>query len=186
MNKLYIALLHYPVVNKTGETIASAVTNLDLHDIARAARTYGVCAYYVVTPLEDQKVLVKKIVSHWEEGFGAAYNPARKEALGTIHIYDTLEAVVDHITGIENEAPKTVATSANLLSGSISYEQMREKLKSGKPYLLLFGTAWGFPEDFLARADDILAPIKGCTDYNHLSVRSAASIILDRLTSEYS
>ncbi|MCK4696288.1 MAG: RNA methyltransferase, partial [Candidatus Cloacimonetes bacterium] len=30
----------------------------------------------------------------------------------------------------------------------------------------------------------ILKPIKGVGNYNHLSVRSAAAIVLDRLTSE--
>ena len=41
--------------------IASAVTNLDLHDIARAARTYAVDGVYVVTPLEDQRALVERL-----------------------------------------------------------------------------------------------------------------------------
>ena len=59
MPKLYVALIHYPVVNKNGETIASALTNLDLHDISRAAKTYGLEAFCVVTPLEDQKDLVE-------------------------------------------------------------------------------------------------------------------------------
>ena len=57
MPNLYLALTHYPVVNKRGEIIASALTNLDLHDIARVARTYGVKGYYVITPLEDQREL---------------------------------------------------------------------------------------------------------------------------------
>ncbi len=52
------------MVNKKGEIIASAVTNLDLHDIARAARTFGVGRFFVVTPLADQKRLVEKIVAH--------------------------------------------------------------------------------------------------------------------------
>ncbi len=80
-DKIYLALVHYPVKNKNGQTITSAVTNLDLHDIARAAKTYGVGAFYVVTPLEDQKELVEKIVSHWTEGFGRIYNPKRFEAV---------------------------------------------------------------------------------------------------------
>ncbi|MBT8330951.1 MAG: RNA methyltransferase, partial [Deltaproteobacteria bacterium] len=41
MSNLYAALIHYPVVNKNGATIASALTNLDLHDISRATKTYG-------------------------------------------------------------------------------------------------------------------------------------------------
>lgn len=36
-----IALVHYPVLGKKGEIIGSAITNLDLHDIARTAKTYG-------------------------------------------------------------------------------------------------------------------------------------------------
>ena len=59
---LSIALVHYPVTNKNGEVIASAVTNLDLHDMARSARTYGVKGFYVVTPLEDQKALAAQLM----------------------------------------------------------------------------------------------------------------------------
>ena len=51
MENLYVALIHHPVVNKNGMIIGSAVTNMDLHDIARAGRTFGVRGYYVVTPL---------------------------------------------------------------------------------------------------------------------------------------
>jgi hypothetical protein len=54
-------------------------------------------------------------------------------------------------------------------------------LKDGNLYLLIFGTAWGLPENFIAEADYILNPVIGNTDYNHLSVRSAVAIILDRL-----
>jgi hypothetical protein len=67
MINLYVALAHYPVVNKNGDIITSAVTNLDLHDISRVVKTYGVRSFYVTTPLEDQKTLIKKIVSHWVE-----------------------------------------------------------------------------------------------------------------------
>ena len=42
MPRLYLALVHYPVVNRRGEVIVSALINLDLHDIARAAKTFGV------------------------------------------------------------------------------------------------------------------------------------------------
>ena len=85
---LYLALVHYPVVNKEGQTIASAVTNLDLHDISRVGKTYGVKSFYVITPLVDQKALVQKIISHWTNGSGAVYNPARRSALKLIKIKD--------------------------------------------------------------------------------------------------
>ena len=45
-----VVLVHHPVVDKNGDTIAAAVTALDLHDIARVAKTYGLAAFYVVTP----------------------------------------------------------------------------------------------------------------------------------------
>ena len=176
-----VALTHYPVVNKNGSTITSAVTNLDLHDISRAAKTYGAQSLYIVTPMADQKELVEKIVSHWLSGYGSTYNPQRGKALELICIKDSLDDVIDHIGSNGEGSPKIVATCARNSKRSINFGKFREMLKSGSPYLLVFGTAWGLSEDFIAGADYILEPIKGNTGYNHLSVRSAAAIILDRL-----
>jgi hypothetical protein len=181
MPKLYVALIHYPVVNKNGETIASALTNLDLHDISRAAKTYGLKAFIVVTPLEDQKDLVQKIISHWTTGIGAEYNPNRRCALELIRIFDSFPAALDQIAAAEGSYPITVATSARKYPASISNEKLRAMLTNGKPHVLILGTAWGLSEEFISRADYVLEPIVGKTDYNHLSVRSAASIIFDRL-----
>jgi hypothetical protein len=50
-----------------------------------------------------------------------------------------------------------------------------------RPCVLVFGTAWGLSEALMETADYILVPVSGPEDYNHLSVRSAAAIILDRL-----
>ena len=97
MPELYLALMHYPVVNKNGETIASAVTNLDLPDISRASRTYGVRSFYVVTPLNDQRVFVERLISHWKTGTGATYNPSRKEALNLINVKTSLNDVISDI-----------------------------------------------------------------------------------------
>lgn len=176
-----MALIHYPVVNKNGEVIASAVTNLDLHDIARASKTYGVIGYYVVTPLEDQKALVEKIISHWVTGVGAAYNPVRREALELIRVKDSVAAVIEDIRNRGEGMPKTVVTSAREYPRSIGYETFREMLETGSPYLLNFGTAWGLSESLISEADYVLNPIKGKCGYNHLSVRSAVSVILDRV-----
>ena len=182
---LYVALTHYPVVDKRGDLITSAVTNLDLHDISRAVKTYGVKSYYIVTPLVDQQGLVHKIISHWTNGSGAVYNPARRSALEMIKVKDTIGDVVEDIKDLENVYPKTVVTSARRYTTSTSYKEFREILKSGKPHLLVFGTAWGLAEPFIAEADYTLEPIMGPTDYNHLSVRTAAGIILDRLLGTY-
>ena len=62
--RLYIGLLHYPVYNKNYETIASAITNTDLHDLARLARTYGAKKFFVITPLRDQQELAGRILKH--------------------------------------------------------------------------------------------------------------------------
>jgi hypothetical protein len=181
MPKLYVALIHYPVVDKNGEIIASAVTNLDLHDISRAAKTYGLRSFYVVTPLEDQKELVLRIISHWTNGIGARTNPKRRRALELIRVKDSFAEVLDQVADAENDYPITIATSARKHPTNISYAEFRAMLNNGKPYVLTLGTAWGLAEEFISKADYVLDPIAGTADYNHLSVRSAAAIILDRL-----
>lgn len=178
---LYLALLHYPVYNKNGEVIASAVSNLDLHDISRAAKTYGVKTLYVVTPLEDQKKLVHRIVSHWTDGVGAAYNPDRRDALALIRVASSLDGALADVAGQGDGSPFTVVTDANPHRDSIGFGDLGEMLSTGRPCVILFGTAWGLTGEFIEEADFILAPITGPADYNHLSVRSAAAIVLDRL-----
>jgi hypothetical protein len=178
---LYIALTHHPVVNKNGDTITSAVTNLDLHDMARAARTYGVKEFYVVTPLEDQKKLVGQILSHWIKGYGGQYNPKRRKALELIRVVDTIGDVVEKISEKGMGTPRIVVTSARENRNMVTCKALRSKLKNGYPYVLLFGTAWGLSEGVIDAADHLLEPIRGMETYNHLSVRSAAAIILDRL-----
>ena len=181
MPNLYVALTHYPVVNKSGDIITSAVTNLDLHDISRAVKTYGVKSFYVVTPLKDQQVLAQRIIAHWTDGTGATYNPARRRALETIKVIDSITNVVEDIKSIENQDPKTVVTSASRYPSGIGFAKCRAILTTNIPHLLVLGTAWGLAEEFISEADYILEPIMGSTDYNHLSVRTAAGIILDRL-----
>ena len=181
MPNLYVALTHYPVVDKRGDIITSAVTNLDLHDIARAVRTYGAKSFYVVTPLTDQQELIQKIIAHWTSGYGATYNPARRRALEQIKVKDKIADAAADIKSIENACPKTVVTSARRYPSSISYGEIRSLLALDQPFLLVFGTAWGLAESYISEADYILKPIMGVTAYNHLSVRCAAGIILDRL-----
>jgi len=173
------------VINKNNDIIASAVTNLDLHDIARVAKTYGVQTFYVVTPIEDQKQLIKKIISHWITGTGSKYNPKRRQALDLICVKNSIEEVREHISSSGFDYPKIVATSAREQKRNINISRFRELLKSGQPYILLFGTAWGLSEEIILQADYVLEPVKGSTAYNHLSVRSAAAIILDRLIGDF-
>lgn len=180
--KLSVALLHHPVKNKHGEIITSAVTNLDLHDIARIAKTYGVESFYVVTPLEDQRALVEKIVSHWIDGWGGTYNPKRKAALTLVKVKDSLAQAVEDIKVETGMDARVVVTCASEKQNALRFDDFRDRLNDPeRSYLLAFGTAWGLTDEFIESADFVLEPIKGKTEYNHLPVRSAVAIILDRL-----
>ncbi|MBU0483165.1 MAG: RNA methyltransferase [Proteobacteria bacterium] len=179
-----MALVHYPVSNKNSETIGSAVTNLDLHDIARAGRTYGINRFYVVTPYQDQQNLVREIVDHWLTGYGARYNPKRKEALEIIRICADLESLYEQLVVKWQTRPTVIATSARAGDNQVSYDLVRQRIKAGERFLLLFGTGWGLTPEVMAGVDRVLPPIYGGGDYNHLSVRSAASVVLDRLMGE--
>lgn len=181
-DRLYVALLHYPVKNREGRAIASAITSIDIHDIARTARTYGAAGFYVVTPLADQRAFARRIMNHWIKGAGAAYNPDRKEAFSLVRLRADLQQVVTELRGRKDREVCVVATTAASAPGQMHYADFRKALLSGdRLYLLALGTAWGLTDDFMAAADFRLAPIAGYNGYNHLSVRSAAAIMLDRL-----
>lgn len=184
--ELNVALIHYPVLNKHGEVIASSITNLDLHDIARSARTYGIANYYVVHPTKTLRRLSEKICNHWEEGYGSTYNPNRSEALRAISLVPDLDDAITDIEVRTGKLPKIITTSARDSAhdgeGVLGFDAMRALIyQSEDPQLILFGTGWGLTDEIMAKANFQLAPVKGCTDYNHLSVRAAAAIIFDRL-----
>jgi hypothetical protein len=157
------------------------VTSLDLHDIARAAKTFGADAFYVVTPLADQQELVLQLIDHWMTGAGARYNPDRRVALALIRVQPTLQAALDDMRSRHGARPRTVVTSARMSDSNLDQAGLRGLVRQGGPILLLFGTAWGLAPEVMAQANYRLAPIKGMGEYNHLSVRSAVSIIFDRL-----
>jgi hypothetical protein len=176
-----LALIHYPVTNKNNEIIGSAVTNLDIHDIARAGRTYGVDNFYIVTPYQDQQQLVRDILDHWLTGYGGKYNSDRKEALGIVRLCDDLETLYATVTEKWQQRPTILATCASKLPTAWTFAQARQKAWAGERLLLLFGTAWGLTPEAMNQVDGVLPPITGCSDYNHLSVRAAVAIVLDRL-----
>lgn len=180
--RLFIALLHYPVYNKNYQIIASCITSVDLHDLSRLAKTYGVKRFFVITPLKDQQGLAERIFRHWTVGHGARYNPTRKEAIELLTIASSLEDAVNQVGKIEGEKPLLIATDAcRQEQKSLTYLNAIDILNSGRVVILVFGTAWGLDKEVMSRMDYMLEPIEGNTDYNHLSVRTAAAIILDRL-----
>jgi hypothetical protein len=179
--RIDVALIHHPVVNRTGEIIGSAVTNLDLHDLARAGRTYGVDACWIVTPYQDQQELAGQIVRHWTEGYGGTVNPDRKEALSLLRVRTDLQEVLAEATAKWGVRPLVFATCARPRENTRGYGEVRDLLAQGRPLLLLFGTAWGLAPEVLAAVDATLPPLRGQGDFNHLPVRAAVAIILDRL-----
>jgi hypothetical protein len=184
--KLSIALIHYPVYDKNRKIVTTAITNLDLHDIARAARTYGLYKYFVITPLEEQKNLAVRIANHWRNGWGSTYNPKRKEALDLISVSHKLADAVENLENESGNKVKLIATGAKGHLANISFSDMANLLEDENySYLLIFGTGWGLTDEILANADYVLEPIRGAGEYNHLSVRSAVAITLDRLTGHH-
>lgn len=179
---LYIALLHYPVYNKNKQVTATAIFNYDIHDISRISKTYGVKKFFIVQPLQKQLELGKKILYHWLFDWGSTYNPRRKEALSGVLLKEKFDDVILDIECDYGKKPVVVVTDAKAFPNSIGYEELKAKIHSkDNAYLIVFGTGWGLTEDFVNSADYILKPVYGESTYNHLSVRSAAAIILDRL-----
>jgi len=178
---IHLALVHFPVYNKIGEVIVSSVTTLDVHDISRACKTFGVGTFYVITPLKTQQELVQRLIGHWLEGFGAEYNPTRKEALLNTVVKNNLEEAVKEISEQSGKKPRVIVTGAKRAPRSIGYEALKKEFKQGDPNLLVFGTGWGLEKNLIENADHALLPIEGSNVFNHLPVRGAISIILDRL-----
>jgi tRNA (guanine37-N1)-methyltransferase len=182
--RAYVALVHYPVYNKRREIVTTAFVNLDVHDIARAARTYGIKGFFLVQPVREQQKLIEQVVWHWMEGPGACFNPTRVQALKLVTIKSSIDEIMKEIEKREGSRARVVVTDARPSKEMIGYLELKEKILSGnEPYLILFGTGWGIAGEVIDAADYKLKPIDGVTDFNHLPVRGAAAIILDRLFS---
>ncbi len=161
--------------------MATAVTNFDIHDIARCARTFALGGFYIITPLESQIQLVKRVIRHWVEGYGSIYNPTRKESLSLVRISRSIEEAEKEISDLWGKGVRKIATAANPHPKNISFATFGKLLENrDTPFLMLFGTGWGLTREVKEGVDYVLEPIKGA-GYNHLSVRSAVAIILDRL-----
>lgn len=180
----YIGLVHGPIRSKDGNEITTSVTNLDIHDISRTARTFGFKKYFLITPIKNQQTMVKKILGFWEADSGLIYNPDRKDALAEAHVTDSIQDAIAEITRLEGKKPCVVATGANFEKYEGQEKELMQKIRLDQsPMFLLFGTGWGLTAPVVEQADFRLEPIFGIADdgYNHLSVRSAVAIYCDRL-----
>ncbi len=177
-SRTWIALVHHPVYDRERRIITTAITNLDIHDLARSSRTYGLAGYHVVTPVTAQRELVARILGHWQDG----QNDFRRQALEPVAVLATVEESIARVTAEAGAPPLVAATSARAARPPIGYRALAAHPALGdRPLLILMGTGWGLADQVLDRVDHLLAPIQGAADYNHLSVRSAAAIVLDRL-----
>ena len=178
MRRVALGLIHHPVRDRAGATVTTAVTNLDIHDIARSAHTFGVSDFFIVHPIAAQRELVQRVRAHWVEGSGARRIPDRKPAMECVRIVEALDDAVAALG-----APELWTTSASP-GDTLGFAEARARVRGeGPPLLILFGTGWGLSNEVLDRASARLDPILSprADGYNHLSVRAAAAIILDRL-----
>lgn len=180
---LYLALVHWPVMNKMGNEGTTSLTNLDIHDIGRVSETFGLGGYYICTPLKDQQKLAYRLIRHWTTGPGGQGNPDRAMALSGIDVQPDLAGVIQSVQERTGQRPHIVATSAKGV-GSISYTGVRKILHSA-PVLMVLGTGYGLSPAVLDQADSMLRPLCYLSPFNHLSVRSAASILVDRIIGDY-
>ena len=186
MTRIALALVHHPCLDKHGEVYTTSITNLDVHDIARAATTYGCDAFYVVTPVSAQQEMARRIVGFWEEGPGVRRNPDRTTAMRIVHVVASVEearAAEEKALG----APTLLVATSAKPQGATHASVLRARLPQERGALLLFGTGHGLAPSLIDGADLVLAPLPGRPErnggYNHLSVRSAVAIHLDRLLS---
>ena len=179
----YVALMHVDVLVGTElrEGVTS-VTSIDIHDIARSSCTYGVKGFSIVTPLVDQQEVVGTVLNFWHEGPGQAYREDRYKAMRCVSLENSLDELISVIEQREGKKPIIISTSARSVSGAetLAYDEQSRVWGHDRPVLIVFGTGSGLSEKVLDKSDYILPPVYGLSDFNHLSVRSAVAIVLDR------
>jgi hypothetical protein len=178
VRRLSVALVHHPVLDAKREAGTSTLTTIDVHDLSRSARTYGCESLYIVHPIEAQRTLAHRIVDHWTHGSSAKRIPDRKDALAIVRVVDTLEEAA----AASGEGTRLWVTAARALGAAMPWPAARAELATeGPPVLLVFGTSWGLAPAVVESAHALLEPIRGVGGWNHLSVRAACAIALDRL-----
>ncbi|MDR2820214.1 MAG: tRNA (guanosine(37)-N1)-methyltransferase TrmD [Desulfovibrio sp.] len=185
---LSFCLLHYPVLLGEKNFGASSLTNLDVHDISRISRSYGMGTFYVATPLEDQQRILREILLHWTRGPGGRGNPDRAWALQHVRPVSSLDEAVAHMLEQTGARPRLVASSAvwpkkKNVPAPLTPRTVRQWCEEG-PVMLCLGTARGLSPEVLEHCDGVMRPLR-YLGYNHLSVRSAAAILADRILGDY-
>lgn len=183
-----VVLLHHPVTNREGDLVTTAVTNMDIHDISRTVRTYEVDHFFLVTPVQEQQALTNRILAHWAQGRCLEWHPDRAEALSRARCVSSFSDVkMELVEKYPGKRLEVAMPDARVIPGQKSYEEVRQVWEhESEPGIkvLVLGTGWGISPAFHPEVTTFLGPVYGplgLDGYNHLSVRAAAAIILDRL-----
>lgn len=182
-SKIAVGLVHHPIRDRAKNIVATNITNFDIHDIARACQAYGIDSYYIIHPAREQLMFVSRVLDHWRTGEGSKFNPMRRTALSPVK---TAESYQSALRDWGQDGARVIATTARSIPHQKlhKFRELRADIESsGPPTLILFGTGFGLADELLNNVDGLLEPIKGAPpkDYRHLSVRSAVTIVLDRL-----
>ncbi|MDR2124147.1 MAG: tRNA (guanosine(37)-N1)-methyltransferase TrmD [Desulfovibrio sp.] len=180
---LYCALVHFPVLDREDNPGAASLTNLDIHDIARSSCTYGLGGFYALTPLADQRALLRDILRYWTAGPGARSNPDRARALALVREGEDIACAVADLELRTGTAPLLIGTSARSGHGGppeMTFAEIAGYLQT-RPVLLLFGTGRGLAPQALEMCAAVAPPLRALGAYNHLSVRAAAAVTFDRI-----
>lgn len=166
------------MLNRLGEVISSTVDSFDFFDASRLALTYGVDRMYIVHPEPAQQALVSRLIAHGQaQGRQDAQRGHFEHSVG---VHD-LQAAIDDVQARCQCRPKVVATTARSGPPKVGLGSLRDSLSPQRPQLWLIGKAWGMTQAVIDGADCVAASIDTGTGYNHLSVRSALAIYIDRM-----
>ncbi len=177
-----LVLIHHPVYDRRGDKQASSVTPFDIHDLSRSCRTFGVDRFYITHPAPLQRGIVERILGFWNVGGGKSWNLHRSDALNVCRIVPDLTHALNDIINSCSENVTIIGTTAKQSENAISYSNLRSMAFPN--IVILLGTGWGLTNETFDICDYILNPILGAGDFNHLSVRAAGAIILDRIYGE--
>jgi hypothetical protein len=183
VRRIAATLVHYPVLDRQRAIVATAITNLDLHDIARSAHCYGLTDFFVAHPIAAQRELAQRVRRHWVDGTGARRIPDRRPPMERLHVVASLDDAVGELGGTDQVELWTTSAVVGQ-APVVSFADARARLRTAGPtIMLLFGTGWGLAPEVHARSMLQLEPIESlrADGFNHLSVRAAAAITFDRL-----
>jgi len=184
--RTHLALVHHPVVDRNAKIVTTAVTNFDIHDLARSSMTYGLAGYHIVTPVTSQRDKAEHIATLWIQDDAGEH---RARALELVRTAPSIEEVISTLSARASESATellVVVTSARAESfpgvpRRTPAELVREASEKVASLLIILGTGWGLADAMIPSVSRVLTPIEGASSWNHLSVRSAGAILLDRL-----